>query len=202
MRHPSEIDDLHDHDAPSDPSWLAGEIELDQERPTSGLRSDPGHRKWMLIGVAGCGLITALAVLLLTRETPQAQAQPPREPPVAAEPLPEAPIEPEVAALEPEPPKPVEKPTLAATARISAPTPTPAPEAPAPEAPAPQASPPPSQSPPAVPSVTPPAPAATPSVPAEAPAASPPASPASDLPDVEAWDDADAAVEHELTNQS
>jgi cytoskeletal protein RodZ len=206
LRQPHEHDDeqiqhgdLHEDGQP-DPSWLAGELELAQERPTTSLRGDPNHRKWMLIGVGGCGLITALAVLLLTRETPQAHAQPDPAPAVeqAIETAPEPgePSEPSTPSTLIMSPKPVEKPTLAATTPI----PTTSTQAP-PESPAAS----PSPAPTAAPTATPPAasgaaPSPSPATPADDPP--PAAAPASELPDVEPWDDADAASERELSDAS
>ncbi|HLT35399.1 MAG TPA: hypothetical protein VK034_03915, partial [Enhygromyxa sp.] len=163
MRHPSEIDDLHSDTAQLDSSWLAGEIELARERPTTGLRGDSSHRKWMLIGVGGCGLLTAIAVLFLTRGEPQARAaeQPEIEPDPVEQ---ELTVEPAAVTPTPEPvaaPRKPERPTLAATSRaaasepaagspLSEPKPNKAPPAPQPVA-EPTGSPSPSPSKPATP---------------------------------------------------
>ncbi len=211
MRHPSEIDDLHLEHSTPDHSWAHGELELSDERPTTTLSSDPGHRKWMLIGVGGCGVVTAIAVLLLTRDPGQPQAaqqQPeveqaaselavepaasePASDPTAAGPATElaAPIN---AAVKPT--------TLAATSRAAT-----VERSTTRSAPAPKKAPP-------IPASTPSKPAATPSKPAPTPSAPAPAQPKvpslpsadqissepeSDLPDVEGWDEADAAVERD-----
>lgn len=194
MRHTSEIDDLKIEHGQPDDSWVAGEIELTEERPETALRGDPSQRKWMLIGVSSCALLTAIAVLLLTQDVAPARAaeQPAVEPePVvqqlepAAEPTP---VQPSPAVKQPK----REKPTLATTSHAAA---APAPIKKAPPVPvAPVAD-------------QPTTPAAQPSKPSKAEPASEPKlpaeqqpsgdGPAADLPDVEPWDEADAAVEQD-----
>jgi outer membrane biosynthesis protein TonB len=195
LRDQREIDDLQLGPMQPDDDWVAGEFEVSEHRPMSALRSDPHLRKWMLLGAGGCGLLTAVAVLLLNHESEPAQQ-------IAVEPAPveqveqvvepPAPIEPAPAVTEK--PKPREKPTLAATSRAAATHPAPikkAPPVPAVVKPA---------IPPASPAVEPakpaaPTPAANPVPPVEP---APADAPASELPDVEAWDEVDAAVEQEV----
>ena len=136
LRHPSEIDDLHHEDSDPGNSWAGGEIELAEERPATALSGDPSHRKWMLIGAGGAGLVTVLAVVLLTRGSNPAEAgdQASIEPDLATEqqaaiepvdalepapePAPEPAVEAKVAPSEAAPPKQI-KPTLAATSRTA-----------------------------------------------------------------------------------
>lgn len=202
MRQPSEIDDLHLDHAQPDPTWIGGEIELADERPTTALRGDTSHRKWMMIGLGGCGLLTAIAVVVLTHGEPQARAAEQAEPAPIDQPIEPAPVEPAVVATTPEPvaaPKKREKPTLAATssrAATSKPVPNKAPPAPQPAVEPNGSST--GASKPATPSSPTPTPTSisdpAPSLPADAPA---PSTPAAELPDVEPWDEADAAVEAE-----
>jgi hypothetical protein len=207
LRNPSENHDLQLEHAPPDESWSGGAINLPEERPETALRGDPSQRKWMLIGVGGSGLLTAIAVLLMTHDANRIQAADQQ----AVEPVPvEQQVEPAVVEAAPVEPAPVEpspaarkksksheKPTLAATSRAaaSAPAPTkkapPVPVIPSTDQPAtPAAADKPS---PAAPASK-PAPAVTPTLPTEQPSDD---GPAAELPDVEGWDDADAAVEQD-----
>lgn len=214
MRNPSEMDDLK-LEQPDD-NWVAGEMtqmSLAEERPSTALRSDSSHRNWMLIGVGGCALLTALAVLVLTNDAEPAQAasepaavEQPAEVAPAIEP---APIEPAPAVTEQ--PKPKEQATLAASSAAAAQPASPAAIKKAPPSPSPAAQPstpapaaskptPPAPSKPAAPASKPaapaskPAPAADPLLPADEPSSG---GHAAELPDVEGWDEADAAVEQD-----
>jgi hypothetical protein len=215
LHEPSEIDDLLLHDSEPDERWTGGEIELAESRPTTALAGDPRHRKWMLLGVGVCGLLTALAVVLLTHETKPARAAETHEPespavivPAADEDAEAEDAEAEVAKAEVAPSDeralaPASKPTLAATTAGAAapvqPVATPSsgsgsgsaasvPAASAPAASAPAAS---------APAAS--APAASAPKPDDSklpvPDASSNTGAAVELPDVEGWDAADEAVE-------
>jgi hypothetical protein len=188
----NEIDDLQLGAAQPDDDWVAGDLEVGEDRPNTALRSDAG----------ACGLLTAIAVLVLS-DQPASEPAPIEQlaeptPVVVEPPVPIEPTEPTPAASER--PKPIEKPTLAATSRAAATTPPPIKKAP----PVPAAA--------VKPATPPPSPAAQPATPKPEPApeqkpasepvlpAEPPSidEPAAELPDVEGWDEADAAIEQEL----
>jgi hypothetical protein len=210
LRRPNQTDDRHLDHSDLDESWAAGEIEVDEQRPTTALTSDPSQRKWMLAGVLGCGLVTALAVLLLTREPPTPVAEPTAEP---AELAPAPTPEPDPSPI-PDPTNPASNPgssaaelakpaaladagtgrrdaTLAASSPAAREASSQAQPKQAPPAPQPAAAPakPTSGPSPAKPASG-PGPAPAPALPSADPSG--PSGP-TDLPDVEGWDDADGS---------
>jgi hypothetical protein len=193
----------------------AGAVEIDAERPNTGLGSDSGFRKWAVVGIAGAGVLTAALVLLSNRDATPVDAveSTPSDPPVVSEvepaptpveptivepvttlaiaPTPTVVNRPEAAPVHKAPPPPrVEPPDPAATTFANG---SPAAAQPKPPAAAPKPT----------PATTPtPAPAPKPA-PAEAPEQLegeplPSLAPEPDeLPNVEGWDDADEAAREE-----
>lgn len=197
----------------------AGAVEIDAERPNTGLGPDPSFRKWAMLGIGGAGVLTAALVLLSNRDAMPVEAD---EPTPSDAPV----VSPVVSEVEPAP-TPVEPAIVEPkTALAIAPTPTivnrpetaPVHKAPPPprvEPPDPAATTfangsraaaqpkPPAVAPKPMPEPTPkPTPAPKPA-PAEAPEQLegeplPSLAPESDeLPNVEGWDDADEAAREE-----
>lgn len=151
--------DAFEHEHQLEPGWTSGDVEFDDEPPSTELDTGPGQRKWMLLGVGVCGLITAALVLSLNAgDSPGTTAKRLELPPPAfrvtttpAAPAASAPELPETetttlaatlaAAVEaPDPPRfhaPPPPPVLADQPRAQT---SPPPEAPPPEAPPPSAS--------------------------------------------------------------
>lgn len=93
--------DAFDHEDQPEPGWTAGDVQFDDEPPSRELEADPGQRKWMLLGVGICGLITAAVVVSLNIGAPQDNTAKRLElPPTASA---SAPAIPPVVAAEPEP---------------------------------------------------------------------------------------------------
>jgi hypothetical protein len=179
--------------------WTGGlEIEIGNERPSTGLGHDPGARKWILAGVGTSCLLTAAFVLLATHDVTPAHAAA-----IDAPPEPSSESAPSdgtqtaessnkadstlAAATTPKPTRTASKPAVT-------PKPTPTATNPTPTAskPAPTASKPAGTTKPAAPKSAPSTPAPiepdeTPKLPSE------PSAPSAngELPDVEPWDEAD-----------
>jgi len=189
LRHPRDIYDRPQDASDPDDNWVGGDIEIVEERPATALAGDPRQRKWMAIGVGGCVLLTTLAVLVMTSGSSPVQAEEKRVEALApveqganhdavgeaAAPVEAQPARDNSPAFEA---KPATTATLAATSHASASaSPSATPSTPAPSTP-PESK---------------PAPAGAPAL---APADdAPAANPLSELPDVEPWDEADAAIE-------
>jgi hypothetical protein len=198
--------------------WTGGlEIEIGNERPSTGLGHDPGARKWILAGVGTSCLLTAAFVLLATHDVTPAHAAAIEAPPEpssesapsdgtqTAEPSNKADstlaagssaavqTKPRTA-MTPKPTRTASKPAVTPKPTSTAPNPTPTAPKPAPTAskPAPAASKPAGTTKPAAPKSAPSTPAPvewdeTPKLPSEP---SPPSA-NGELPDVEPWDEAD-----------
>lgn len=187
-----------------DDGWT-GELVLTDERPDTALAPDPRDRKWMLIGLGIAGVLAAGFVLVASFGGEPTAPQT-AEPSVAIEPA-DAPTTTEAA------PAPAATPTPAPKLAVAEPKPRPKPRKPppvpnttfasgTPAAVQPHAAP---ATPPPKPTAPPPKPqpAATPTQPAPDPAlpTPEPALPQTgdELPDVQAWDDADDDALRELS---
>jgi hypothetical protein len=195
----------------------AGAVEIDNERPSTGLATDAGFRKWVVLGVVTSGLLTAALVVVSTPPnlaaagdpTPAPVAAPSHvEPQMPSEPAPMNVVEPtavEPAASLAVAPRPRPKSPPPPPPRVERPRPNDATLANGssaavqqePRTPTPAAKP--------TPAPVEPKPAQTPAAPAQPiedlpPDISPESS--SDLPDVEGWDEADEVAREQATTPS
>ncbi|PRP90651.1 hypothetical protein ENSA5_62690 [Enhygromyxa salina] len=205
MTDPTSTDDLSFHETEGSPeldvSWAGAAIELDEERPSSGLEQDPTQRKWLLVGAGACALLTAAVVVVLTSSSspsvaadiapepepqPEVTVEPAAQPEVEAPSVDEAVVNPPVQARR----GAASERTLAVNSRAAAP---PIHSAPPPPKFADRSSPSPSPKAPVQPASKPAASKAA-AAPTPTPApdpASAPSNPLEDLPDVEGWTEMD-----------
>jgi hypothetical protein len=173
--------------------WAGGlDIEIGNERPSTGLATDPGVRRWILGGVGASCLLTAVFVMLASHDEPSTNAaaevipDPSRElepAPSEVSPAPSAPVKLVAPSSSPRPAKADSTLAAGSSAAVQA-----KPRAPVP--PQPVAAPkktPVKPTPAAAPKPAPTAPPEPPKLPSEAS----PTTSNDELPDVEAWDEAD-----------
>jgi hypothetical protein len=103
--------DAFEHEHQLEPGWSVGDVEFDDEPPSTERTTAPGQRNWLLLGAGICGLITAAVVLSVSARAPDPSAKRLELPATAFRTTPETKAP---AVSEPERPE-IEASTLAAT---------------------------------------------------------------------------------------